>query len=104
MGGQLRPGEPYLHWEVACSKVVAVAVDWQQKAVLAGRLAGWLADWQRQGQGLGPANERKGPVKAFLIGGKVLTADGANKRPLGASKGLATIGAYRGLLVLTVTC
>jgi hypothetical protein len=32
----------------------------------------------------------------------VLTADGAKKMPLGASKGLATVGACRGLLVLTV--
>jgi hypothetical protein len=33
--------------EVAYSKVVAVAVHWQQKAVL----AGWLADLQRHGLG-----------------------------------------------------
>ena len=56
------------------------------------------------GLGHGPVNERKGPVKGLLIGGRVLTADGAKKRPLGASKGLATIGACRGLLVLSVTC
>jgi hypothetical protein len=59
----------------------------------------WLAGWQTgngRGLGHGPANERKGPVKRFLIGGRVLTADRAKKRPLGASKGLATIGAnYR---------
>jgi len=48
----------------------------------------WLADWQTgngRGLGHGPANERKGPVKGLLIGGRVLTADGAKKRPLGAS-------------------
>jgi hypothetical protein len=78
--------------------LVAVAIDWQQKRF-------WLAGWQAgngRGLGHGPANERKGPVKGLLIGGRVETADGAKKRPLGASKGLATIGAYRGLLVLTV--
>jgi len=47
-----------------------------------------MADWQTgngRGLGHGPANEQKGPVKRFLIGGKVLTADGAKKRPLGDS-------------------
>jgi len=71
--------------EVAHSKLVAVAVDWQEGN-----------RWQTvngRGLGHGPANEWKGPVKGFLIGGRVLTADGAKKRPLGASKGLATAGA-----------
>jgi len=83
---------------VAHSKVVAVAVNWQQMRF-------WLADWQTGnggGLGHGPANEQEGPVKGLLIGGRVETAGGANKRPLGASKGLATIGACWGLLVLTV--
>ena len=53
--------------------------------------------------GHGPANERKGPVNGLLIGGRVETADGAKKRPLGDSKGLATVGACWGLLVLAVT-
>ena len=63
--------------EVAHFKVVVVAA----KAVL----TGWLADWQRQGLGACPANERKGPVKGLLIDGRVETVDGANKRPLGDS-------------------
>jgi hypothetical protein len=44
--------------EVAHSKLVAVAVHWQQKRF-------WLAGWQTgngRGLGHGPANERKGPV------------------------------------------
>ncbi len=56
----------------------------------------WLAGWQTgngRGLGHGPANERKGPVKGLLIGGRVETVDRVNKRPLGASKGLATAGA-----------
>ena len=85
---------------MAHSKVVVVAVHWQQKRF-------WLADWQTgnsRGLGHGPANEQEGPVKGLLIGGRVETVDRAKKRPLGASKGLATIGACRGLLVLSVTC
>jgi len=72
---------------VAYSKVVAVAVHWQQKRF-------WLAGWQTgngRGLGHGPANEREGPVKGLLIGGRVVTVDRTNKRPLGASKGLATV-------------
>ena len=55
-----------------------------------------------RGLGHGPANERKGPVKGFLIDARVVTAEGAKKEPLGVSKGLATIGACWGLLVFTV--
>jgi hypothetical protein len=76
--------------KVAHSKVIAVAVHWQQKRF-------WLAGWQAgngRGLGHGPANEQEGPVKGLLIGGRVETADGAKKRPLGASKGLATAGAF----------
>ena len=80
---------------MACSKLVAVAIDWQE-------VAGWQTGNGR-GLGHGPANERKGPVKGLLIEGRVVTADGAKKEPLGASKGLATVGAYRGLLVLAIT-
>jgi len=48
----------------------------------------WLADWQTvngRGLGHGHANERKGPVNGLLIDGRVETADGAKKEPLGAS-------------------
>ena len=75
--------------------MVAVAIDWQE--------GGRGQTGNGRGLGHGPANERKGPVKGLLIEGRVETADGAKKRPLGASKGLATVAAYRGLLVLTVT-
>ena len=44
--------------EVAYSKLVAVAVHWQQKRFW---LAGWLAGNGR-GLGHGPANEQEGPV------------------------------------------
>jgi len=43
--------------EVAHSKLVAVAVHWQQKAVL----AGWLADWQQQGLGAWPRKRAERP-------------------------------------------
>ena len=72
---------------MAYSKVVSVAVHWQQKRF-------WLAVCQTgngRGLGHGPANEREGPVKGLLIGGRVETVDGAKKRPLGVSKGLATV-------------
>ena len=77
---------------MARSKLVAVAIDWQE--------GGWGQTVNGRGLGHGPANERKGPVKGLLIDGRVKTADGAKKRPLGASKGLATVGACWGLLGL----
>ena len=80
---------------MAHSKLVAVAIDWQE--------GGRGQTVNGRGLGHGPANERKGPVNGLLIEGRVVTADGANKRPLGASKGLATVADYRGLLVLAVT-
>ena len=72
-------------------------MDWQQTSGQGQTVNG-------RGLGHGPANERKGPVKGLLIDGRVVTAERAKKEPLGASKGLATIGAYRGLLVFTVAC
>jgi hypothetical protein len=80
-GGELRPGEPYSHrkWP---------ALKWLQLRFTGSKKRFWLADWQTcngMGLGHGPANERKGPVKGLLIGGKVVTVDRANKRPLGAS-------------------
>ena len=65
---------------MARSKLVAVAIDWQE--------GGRGQTGNGRGLGHGPANERKGPVKGLLIEGRVETADGAKKRPLGASKGL----------------
>lgn len=79
---------------MANSKLVAVAIDWQE--------GGRGQTGNGRGLGHGPANERKGPVNGLLIDGRVVTADGANKRPLGASKGLAIIGACLGLLWFTV--
>ena len=84
-----------LQKEVANSKLVAVAIDCQE--------GGRGQTGNGRGLGHGPANERKGPVNGLLIDGRVMTAVGAKKRPLGASKGIATVAAYRGLLVPTVT-
>ena len=65
---------------MAHSKLVAVAIDWQE--------GGRGQAGNGRGLGHGPANERKGPVNGLLIEGRVETADGAKKEPLGASKGL----------------
>ena len=70
---------------MAHSKLVAVAIDWQEGA-------GWGQTGNGRGWGHGPANERKGPVKGLLIDGRVVTVDGAKKEPLGASKGLGLLG------------
>jgi len=64
-------------------------------------------DWQgadRGQNGACPMVKQKRGKAGFLIDGRVVTADGAKKRPLGASKGLATGGAFRGLLWFTVSC
>ena len=63
---------------MAHSKLVAVAIDWQQTSGQGQTVNG-------RGLGHGPANERKGPVNGFLVDGRVVTADGAKKRPLGDS-------------------
>jgi hypothetical protein len=54
-GGQNGDQGKLIYIEVACSKLVAVAVDWQKgNRGLAGK---------GRGLGHGPANDRKGPVK-----------------------------------------
>ena len=81
---------------MARSKLVAVAIDWQA--------GGRGQTGNGRGLGHGPANERKGPVKGLLIDGRVVTAEGAKKRPLGDSKGLGLSGlasSYRCQLMLT---
>ena len=76
-GAKRRPGEPYSHWKWP-------ALNWLQWQ-LTGRKGGRGQTGNGRGLGHGPANERKGPVKGLLIDGRVVTADRANKRPLGAS-------------------
>jgi len=57
--------------------------------------------WQGA-DGACPVVKQKRGNTGLLIDGRVVTADGAKKRPQGDSLGLATGGAFRGLLWFTV--
>ena len=63
----------------------------------------WEGAWHGA-NGACPVVKQKRGNTGLLIDGRVVTADGANKEPLGASKGLATGGACWGLLWFTVSC
>jgi len=83
--------------ELAHSEVVAVAVHWQQKTVLVGR----LADWQRQGLGPWPRKRAQRPRQgAFNWRQGVDSGRGKEKAPWGF-QGACN---YRGLSGLVSVC
>jgi hypothetical protein len=97
MGGKTEIRGTLFTLEVAHSKLVVVAIDWQEGA-----------DWQTvNGRGWGHAqwSTGKGPRCGFKLTVEWRQQTGQTKGPLGLPRGLqlsGLVGACRGLLVLTV--